>query len=134
MKSKLITAVAAATIIIGVSAMNASAWNHRGPMVGSGHGVMHVSGTTDAENQEFLNETKEARIKIATDQIELNALMAGQNPDGKRVRELAEKIATNQLVLEEKARASGYADGRMHGNHTQDTAMMNGGHYRGCGW
>ncbi len=36
MKSKLIAAVAATTIIIGFSAMSASAWNHMGSMMNSG--------------------------------------------------------------------------------------------------
>ncbi len=44
--------------------------------------------------------------------------MVVQNPDSKRVRELAESITANQLTLEEKysAYAYGYGHGRMHGS------------------
>ena len=133
MKNKLIAAVAAVAIIIGFSAMGASAWNHMGPM-GSGYGMMYGSGATDAASQKFLDETKAARLAIAADQAELSAIVAGPNPDSKRVRELSENIATNQLVLEEKSRSYGYGGGRMHGNHMRGSGMMNGGHYGVCRW
>lgn len=133
MKSKMITAVIAIAIIVGFSAMNASAWGwgHRGPMMG--YGMMYGSGATDAESQKFLDETKEIRIQIAADQAELNALMAGQNPDSKRVRELSENIATNQLALQEKARAYGWGSGPTNRNFMRGPGMMGGG-YGPCMW
>ena len=133
MKSKLITAIVAAALITGVSAMSASAWNH-GPMMNNGYGMINGSGVIDAGSKNILNETKEIRITIAADQAELNALMAGQNPDSTRVRELSENIATNQLALEEKSRGYGYGGGRMHGNHRRGPGMMNDGSYSGCSW
>lgn len=138
MKSKLIAAVAATAIIIGFSAMNASAWNNKGPMMGSGYGMMSGAGVTDAEIQKFRTETKEIRLTIAADQAELNALMAGQNPDSKRARELSENLAANQLILEEKSLDYGYGGGHVHGNHMRGnhmrgSGMMNDGYY-GCNW
>ena len=130
MKSKLIIAIVAAALITGVSAMSASAWNH-GPTMNNGYGMMNGSGAIDAGSQKFLDETKEIRVTIAADQVELNALVAGQNPDSTRVRELSTNIATNQLALEEKSRAYGYGNGRMHGNHMRGSGMMNNGY---CNW
>ena len=134
MKNKLIAAVAALTIIIGFSALNASAWNNMGSMMDNGHGMIYGSGATDAASQKFLDETKGARLAIAADQAELGAIVAGPNPDSKRVRELSENIANNQLVLEEKSRGYGYGGGRMHGNHMRGPGMMNDGYYSGCSW
>jgi Spy/CpxP family protein refolding chaperone len=134
MKSKLIAAVAALAIIIGFSALNASAWNHMGPMMGNGSGMMYGSGATDAASQKFLDETKAARLAIAADQAELGAIVAGPTPDPKRVRELSKNIATNQLVLEEKSRGYSYGGGRMHGNHMRGPGMMNDGYYGVCRW
>ena len=134
MKNKLIAAVAAVAIIIGFSAMSASAWNHMGPMVDSRYGMMYGSGATDAASQKFLDETKAARLAIAADQAELTAIVAGPNPNDKRVRELSENIATNQLVLAEKSRSYGDGGGRMHGNHMRGPGMMNDGYYGCCRW
>jgi hypothetical protein len=128
MKKILVTAVAAA-IIVGGSALNASAWNH-GPMMGWGNGMMYGSGATIEEDQKFLDATKEIKIQIAADQAELNAIMAGQNPDSKRVRELSESIATNQLAFQDQSRSHGYD--RMRGNYMRGGGMMNGGY--GCRW
>ena len=80
------------------------------------------------------SQSKETRLAIAADQAELSAIVAGPTPDSKRVRELSENIATNQLLLEEKSRGYGYGGGRMHGNHMRGPGMINDGHYRGCRW
>jgi Spy/CpxP family protein refolding chaperone len=129
MKTRMITAVAALAIIVGFSAMNASAWGWgHGNNNMMGPGLMNGNGATDEESRKFLDETKEIRVQIAADSAELNALMAGQNPDSKRVRELTESIATNQIVMQEKSRAYGWDNGRMHGK-----PMMNSG-YRPCMW
>jgi zinc resistance-associated protein len=107
MKSKIIAAVAATALIVGVSAMNVSAWGwgnggHHMP----GQEMMYGNGATNEERLKFLDETKEIRVQLAADNAELNALMAGQNPDSKRVRELTASIATNQIAMQEKSRAS----------------------------
>ena len=129
MKAKIIAAVAATALIVGFSAMNASAWGWgNGGHYTMGPGMMYGAGVNDAESQQFLTETKDVRVKIAADRAELNALMAGQNPDSKRVRELTESIATNQIAMQEKARAYGGGNGRMH-----DGRMMNNG-YVPCMW
>lgn len=54
----------------------------------------------------FLEETVDIRKAIAIDRAELNALMAGENPDAKRVRELSTTLADNQEKLSEIARAN----------------------------
>jgi hypothetical protein len=82
-----------------------------------------LNGATNEERQKFLDETKEIRVQIAADSAELNALMAGQNPDSKRVRELTKSIATNQIAMQEKSRSYGWDNGRMHGK-----PMMNNGY------
>lgn len=129
MKTKILAAVAATAVIVGFSAMNASAWGwgnggHR--MMGSG--MISEAGVTAEERQIFLDETNEIRRKIAADRAELTALMAGQNPDSERVRELTQSIATHQIAMQEKARAYGGGKGRMHGGR-----MMNTG-YGPCMW
>ena len=54
----------------------------------------------------FLEDTAEIRKVIAIDRAELNAIMAGENPDPARVRELSSIIAENQETLSEIARAN----------------------------
>lgn len=132
MKSKLITAIAAAAIIVGISGMSASAWSH-GPMMGMGNGMMYGSGATVEENQKFLAETKGIRIQIAADQAELNALMAGPNPDSARVRELSESIAKNQIAIQDMSGSYGYGSGHMNRMRMGGRGMMNSG-YGGCRW
>ena len=136
MKKKIVTAIAAASIVIGISAMSASAWNHTGYM-NNGYGMMNGPGVAGTANQKFLVETKEARLAIAADQAELSALMAGPSPDSKRVRELSENIAANQLALEEKSRGYGYSGnggGHMRGHGMQGHGNMNGGYHGRCMW
>lgn len=133
MKKKIVTAITAASLIIGVSAMSASAWNHTGYVNNGGYGMMNGQGAAGNVNQNFLVETKEARFAIAADQAELNALLSGPTPDSKRIQELSANIATNQLVLEEKYRTYGYVNGNMRGHENQGYGMMNGGSY-GCMW
>ncbi len=129
MKSKIISAVAATALIVGFSAMNVSAWGWgSGGHHMTGQEMMYENEATNEERQKFLDETKEIRVQIATDSAELNALMAGQNPDSKRIRELTESIATNQITMQEKSRAFGWDNGRMQGK-----PMMNSG-YGPCMW
>ena len=134
MKAKIFAALAATTLIIGFSAMNASAWGWGN----GGHhtmnpGMMYGSGVNDAESQKYFTETKDIRVEIAADRAELNALMAGQNPDSKRVRELSESIAENQFTLQEKSQAYGRGKGRTNGRRVMGPGTMNGG-YGNCMW
>ncbi len=68
----------------------------------------------------FLEQTVDIRKAIAIDRAELNALMAGENPDPQRVRDLTATIADNQEKLSEIARAS-------------DLGVPAPGKYGGCG-
>ena len=133
-KSKLIAAVAAAAIIIGFSTMSASAWNHMGPMIGNGYGMMSGAGVTVAENQQFRAETKKIRLAIAADQAELKALFAGSNADSARVRELSESIVKNQITIQDMSGSYGSGNGyNMDRMHMRGPGMMNDGYY-GCNW
>lgn len=134
MKTNIVAAIAATALIIGISAVNASAWgwgNGGNHMMGPG--MMYGAGINDAESQKFLTETKDIRVQITADRAELNALMAGQNPDSKRVRELSESIAAKQITLQEKAQDYGWGYGRMNGRRMMGPGMMNGG-YGPCMW
>ncbi len=129
MKSKIIAAVAATALIVGFSAINVSAWGWgNGAHHMTGQEMMYGNGATNEERQRFLDETKQIRVQIAADNAELNALMAGQNPDSKRVRELTESIANNQIAMQGKSRAYGWDNGKMHGKQ-----RMNSG-YGPCMW
>ena len=133
MRSKIITAVVASAIIVGFTAMNAATWGWG--QRGMGHGMMNGGGYNNGVSQQFLDETKDLQTRLAADQVELNAIMAGTNPDSKRVRELSENIATAQIDLENKYRTSGYGGGRSNGNYMMGPGMMNGGYGGyGCTW
>lgn len=54
----------------------------------------------------FLEDTADIRKEIAIDRAELEAIMAGENPDSTRARELSSNIADNQEKLAEIARAN----------------------------
>ncbi len=60
----------------------------------------------DPAFSKFLEETADIRKEIAMDRAELNALMAGDNPDPVRVRDLTGSITDNQEKLSEMARAA----------------------------
>ena len=125
MRNLIITAVVAASLIVGFTAMNASAWGNRG--MGPGYGMMYGNGIDSTERQKFLDETKEIRIEIAADQAELAALMAGDNPDSAKVRELSESIATKQITLQEKSREYGWGSGPSYRNFRRGPGYGGGG-------
>lgn len=60
----------------------------------------------DPAFSKFLEESADIRKEIAVDRAELNAIMAGENPDPVRVRELSTSIADNQQKLAEIAKAN----------------------------
>jgi Spy/CpxP family protein refolding chaperone len=131
MKNKVIATVAVMAIIVGFSAMNVSAWgwgNNYTMVPGMMNGGMHNSNIS----QELRDEVRAIQKEIITDQTELSALVAGGNPDPKRVRELSESIADKQLVLDDKYRTSGYGNGQ----HWTRNNMMGPGMMRGymCNW
>jgi Spy/CpxP family protein refolding chaperone len=132
MKSKKLIAAAAMALVVGFSAANVSAWGwgNGGHMMGPG--MMNGSMYNNISPQ-VSDEIRSIQKQIIVDQTELNALVAGGNPDSKRVRELSENISTNQIALGDKYRVSGYNyNGRYNGNHMMGSGMMNYGY--GCMW
>ncbi|WP_147820149.1 zinc resistance protein [Salidesulfovibrio onnuriiensis] len=55
--------------------------------------------------QDFMSSTQKLRADIAADRAERAAIMAGTNPDAKRVRALTEQISEKIATLNEKATA-----------------------------
>jgi O-glycosyl hydrolase len=126
MKGKMIAAVVATALIVGFSAMNASAWNggHQGQMMD--HGMMNGGAYNANVSQQTLDEINKIKVKMAADQAELSALSSSANPDTQRIRTLAEQISTSQSALQNKygTAGSGYGHGMM------GSGMMHGGN--GC--
>ena len=125
MRNMIITAIVATSLIVGLTAMNASAWGNRG--MGPGYGMMYGNGIDGTERRKFLDETKQIRIDIAADQAELAALMAGDNPDSAKVRELSESIANKQITLQEKSREYGWGKGPSNRNFRRGPGYGGGG-------
>jgi len=103
---KTITAVTA-IFIVGFFAVSAYAW---GCGYGSGTGMRGYGkqfNNQPAVNQEdldaFFKDTQALRASIAADRAELNALMAGTNPDPQKARTLSENISKTQNELRAKA-------------------------------
>lgn len=101
---KTITAVAV-TLIVGFFAAGAYAWGCNNGYGGGMHGNRHhnPSGYNDGAYQSFINDTQDLRASIAADRAELNALMAGENPDPQRARTLSERISQSEKQLRTKA-------------------------------
>jgi Spy/CpxP family protein refolding chaperone len=132
---KTITAVTT-LFIVGFFAVSAYAW---GCGYGSGagnRGYGNRFNNQSAVNQEdldaFYKDTQALRTSLFADRAELNALMAGQNPDSKKVRALSENISKTQSELRAKAQqynisgpmgGRGYGPGPGYGN-------CGGGQYR----
>lgn len=126
MKRKIVAAVAATALTVGFSAMSASAygWSNGGHMMDPG--VMNNGAFDRNISTQFRDEVRSTHNKITADQIELNALRTGNTPDKQRVRELSESIATSQIALEEKYRASGYNyQGSRNSHHMSEPGVMN---------
>ena len=117
MKRRILAVATAASVIIGISALDASAWNN-GPM---GHGSYGAGpGYNSPANRQISEKARTISLKIAEDQAELNALLSSPNPDGQRVRQLSEDITARQFELESYGSA-GYGGSRHRGY-----SMMNG--------
>ena len=104
MKKSIVTLTLVLTMGIGFSAVSAFAWYCNGP--GSGYGMRgYNSAPVDDETyNKFMQETAELRKSLAVDRAELNAVMAGDNPDPKKVAELTGRIVDSQEALAAKAR------------------------------
>jgi hypothetical protein len=104
MKKGIIAVAMLAVLGLGFSAVSAFAWNCGGPGGGwNGRGGPGVE-YNDADYQKFMEQTADIRKAIALDRAELNAIMAGTNPDPKRVRELTESLTTSREKLAEMAK------------------------------
>ena len=115
MKKLLIAVVTVAALGFAVS-QGLACWrgNWDGP------GVDHQRGITPGTNpgsdyQAYLDDTKGLRKELAAKQVELEALMAGPNPDPKRAGALSREIADLREQLNAKARARGYNDWCVYG-------------------
>jgi hypothetical protein len=122
-------AFAAAVLLLGVLAGQAMArgGDGKGPDgSGPGRGGCPYYNTTTAspEMQKFLDATQDLRKSYSADQAELEAVMAGQNPDAKKARELAQKITDTKLAIQAKAREM----------KVQTGGAPGGGMMVGCGY
>lgn len=108
MNKGITTVIGVAIIGLVLSAVSAFAVGY-GPG-GGGCGMRGMMGggynanVSDADYQKFLDETSALRKSIAVDRAELDALMAGKEPDPKRVRDLTATIVDNQEKVAEIAR------------------------------
>ena len=124
---KVIAAVAATAIIVGFSAMNASAWGWgNGGYRMMGPGTMYGGAYGTNVDQQTLDNMNQIRSQMAADQAELTALMSSANPDTQRIRTLSEKISASQLALQSMNGAAGYG----YGQPMMGPGMMYGGY--GC--
>ena len=109
MKKSIIALTIVLTMGLGFTAVSAFAWYCGGP--GSGYGARNWSDSNgapvDAETyKKFLDETAQLRKSIAVDRAELKAVMAGSEPDPKKVAELTGRLVDNQEALAEVARSA----------------------------
>jgi hypothetical protein len=105
------TLIGVAVIGLMLSAVSAFAVGYGpgggcGGMRGWGGGSSDSANVSDADYKKFIDETSVLRKSIAVDRAELDALMAGKEPDAKRVRELTATIVDNQEKVAEIARAA----------------------------
>ena len=123
-KTLLISALVAAAFALITT--NSFAWNNWGSggygmmngghhmmnggyhMMGGGYGMMtNYRGNVDNEAyRAFQKDTATIRLSMAADEAELDAIMAGSDPDPTRARALAESIAAKQSQLAEAAQKS----------------------------
>ena len=96
-------------------------------MYGNGYSQ---SGYNNGAYQTFINDTQALRSSISADRAELNALMAGTNPDPQRARALSEKISNSENELRTKAQQNNVAGG-MNRNYGQGWACGINGHNHG---
>lgn len=124
---KIIAAVAATAVIVGFSAMNASAWGWgNGGHHMMGPGMMNGGAYNTNISQQTRAEINKIQVKLSADQAELTALMSSANPDPQRIRTLSEQISTGQIALQSQYGATGYGNG----HNMMGPGMMNGGY--GC--
>lgn len=132
-----------AVFMVGFFAVSAFAWGNgygsgRG-MNGNGNGrgmnangCYGKSGANQGDYEAFHKDTQALRASICADRAELNALMAGTNPDPKKARALAENISKTRNELRAKAKKHNIS-GPMGGSGTGRGKGNRSGQYRvGC--
>ncbi|XXJ19320.1 zinc resistance protein [Desulfovibrio caledoniensis] len=102
---KFVMALAVVSVVSLVS-VNAMAWGMHG-WQGNGVGPGYASQVDPKVHQEFVDSTADLRAAIRADRAEIAAIMAGQNPDAKRVRALTENIEKNATAVQAKAKELG---------------------------
>lgn len=96
-KNVFVMVAVAVTLVIAALNVQAARWND--------------DPASDPVYQQFLQDTADIRKEIAMDQAELQALLAGENPDTYKARDLSAQISDNKQKLFEIARANGFAGG-----------------------
>lgn len=106
MKKSIVALTMVLSLGLSISAVSAYAWYGGGP--GGGYGPRGGYGVNvdDAAYQKFMDETAQIRKDLAVDRAEMNALMAGANPDPAKVREIAGRLTDNREKLAGLARAA----------------------------
>jgi len=125
-------AVVAVVALFSTSAMawGMHGWNGNGNGNGCGYGAGYSTQVDSKAYQEFLDSTADLRASINADRAELAAVMAGQNPDAKRARALAENIDKTAAAIDAKAEALGLNNGAFMGRgmgRGMGPGMMRGG-------
>lgn len=109
MSNRIKMLIGVSVIALAFSAASAFAVGGYGPGGGCGMGCRgggYSANVSDADYKKFMDETAVLRKTIVVDRAELDALMAGKEPDAKRVRELTASIVDNQEKVAEVARAA----------------------------
>jgi len=99
MKKGILALTMVLSLGLALSAVSAHAWNGPGggwygPRAG-GYGT----NVDNAEYKKFMDETAAIRKAMAADRAEMRALMAGQNPDPAKARQIAERMTDNKEKL-----------------------------------
>ncbi|WP_319583974.1 zinc resistance protein [uncultured Pseudodesulfovibrio sp.] len=128
---------------VSLFSVNAMAWGMHG-WQGNGAGPGYANQVDPKAYQDFQDATADLRAAVRADRAEMAAIMAGQNPDAKRVRALTENIDKNVTAIHAKAKelglpqfgAMGPGMGRgvgcgMGAGHGMRGGMGNGGMGRG---
>ena len=110
MRKGITSVIGMVVITFAIAAGSVYAVGYGGPGGGCGMrgwgGGGNSANVSDADYKKFMDETAVLRKTIAVDRAELDALMAGKEPDAKRVRELTGSIVDNQEKVAEIARAA----------------------------
>lgn len=100
-------AVVAVVALVSANAMARGMHGWQGNGYGMGYGMGYTSQVDQKAYQDFLDSTADLRAAVRADRAEIAAIMAGQNPDAKRVRALTENIDKNVTAIQDKAEALG---------------------------